>query len=105
MELEATETIRKALRNIDDLKQEWERSWEDTERAILNKIEFTQIMIEKNQINRDLDLLLKEVDLRRNNITLNFENIQRGLATFHNITENMDVNNLDFYVTYLLWSN
>lgn len=102
MELEATETIRKALRNIDDLKQEWERSWEDTERAILNKIEFTQIMIEKNQINRDLDLLLKEVDLRRNNITLNFENIQRGLATFHNITENMDVNNLDFYVTHLL---
>lgn len=102
MELEATETIRKALRNIDDLKQEWERSWEDTERAILKKIEFTQIMIEKNQINRDLDLLLKEVDLRRNNITLNFENIQRGLATFHNITENMDVNNLDFYVTHLL---
>lgn len=95
MELEATETIRKALRNIDDLKQEWERSWEDTERAILNKIEFTQIMIEKNQINRDLDLLLKEVDLRRNNMTLNFENIQRGLATFHNITENMDVNSLD----------
>ena len=91
MESEASESIRGVLRNLEELKQEWEANWEDTERCILSKIESTQILMEKNQIDRDLDLLQKEVDHRRNNLTLTYELIQRGLATFHDITENMNV--------------
>lgn len=57
----------------------------------MSKIEYTQIMIEKSQINRDLDLLCKEIDTRRNNVTLNYDTIQRALTSFHDITENMNV--------------
>lgn len=91
IELEATDAIRNMLLNIEELKREWERTWEDIEQMILLRIERTQIMIEKNHIERDLDLLLKEIEHRRNNLTLSNDYIKQSLASFHDITENMNV--------------
>ena len=91
IELEATDAIRNMLLNIEELKREWERTWEEIEHMILLRIERTQIMIEKNHIERDLDLLLKEIEHRRNNLALSNDYIKQSLASFHDITENMNV--------------
>lgn len=88
----ASDAIRKMLRSIDELKREWEHNWEEIERAILTRIDTTQIMIEKSHIERDLELLYKEIEHRRVNASLNSEQIQRSLTSFHDITENLNVN-------------
>jgi hypothetical protein len=75
----------------EEKKRGWEKAWEEREQALKRKLETCQIMIEKNQIMRDLELLFKEVELRSTNIGKTFEQVQRGVHCFHEITENMAV--------------
>jgi len=51
-------------------------------------------MAEKGQINRDLDLLLNEIEHRRKNTGGTFEQVERNAENFRDITENMAVSGL-----------
>lgn len=99
------------LTKADERKRAWEKAWEERERALKRKLETCQVLIEKNQINRDLDLLFKEVELRSENIGYSFEEVQSSFETFHEITENMTVLKMILYklkccfiklITYML---
>ena len=61
------------------------------EKCFKRKLETIQIINEKSQINRDLDMLDNEVEHRRSNIGTNVEQVQRNVETFCEITENMNV--------------
>ena len=48
-------------------------------------------MIEKTQINRDLDLLLNEVEHRKKTTGTSFDQVEKNHESFHDISENMTV--------------
>jgi hypothetical protein len=90
-EAEATDAVSKLLSKTDERKRTWERAWEEREQALIRKLETCQIMIEKSQINRDLELLIKEIETRKKNVGSSYELIQRDLHNFTSISENMNV--------------
>ncbi len=83
--------MRKLLVKIEDQKHLWEHACKDRERKLKRKLETCQITIEKNQINRDLDLLFKEIDHRKRTEAMTYEQAQQNLKNFHDITENMSI--------------
>jgi len=83
--------VRKLLVKIEDEKTVWENAWRDRECKLKRKLETCQITIEKNQINRDLDLLLKEIEHRKRTEAMTYEQAQQNLKNFHDITENMSI--------------
>lgn len=86
-----TDAVRKLLAKIEERKTQWEKAWEEREKALKRKLETFQIIIEKNQINRDIDLLFNEVENRKKNIGTTYEQAQRSLLSFNEITENMTI--------------
>ena len=90
-ETEAIEPIRKFLAQIEERKKAWEKAWEDRDKCIKRKLETIQILGEKSQITRDLDLLVSEVEHRKKNVGSNLEQIQRNIECFSEITDNMNV--------------
>ena len=89
---QASDAVRKLLNRISEMKRVWEGLWDKKEKAIKRNLETCQIMIEKNQINRDLDLLLNEIEHRKKNTGSNFEQVEKNAENFKDITENMTVN-------------
>lgn len=81
------------MTRTEEHKRSWERAWEDKQRALKKKLELCQVMIEKNQIMRDLDMLLNEIARKRSSIGHSYEFVQRDLKNFHQFTENMNVFN------------
>ena len=69
----------------------WEHAWEERDHTLKRKLETCQIIIEKNQINRDLDLLFKEIEHRQKTEAMTYEQAQQNLKNFHDITENMSI--------------
>lgn len=84
-------SVLKFLSKMEEHRLTWERSWSERERALIRKIETCQIIIEKSQINRDLEMLMKEIETRRKNIGTSYELIQRDLMNFASISENLNV--------------
>lgn len=84
-------SVLKFLSKMEEHRLTWERSWSERERALIRKIETCQIIIEKSQINRDLEMLMKEIETRRKNIGTSYEMIQRDLMNFASISENLNV--------------
>lgn len=95
---QASDAVRKLLNRISEIKRVWEGLWEKKEKSIKRNLETCQIMIEKNQINRDLDLLLNEIDHRKKNTGSNFEQVEKNAENFKDITENMTVRILNYIV-------
>lgn len=90
--MEATESIRQVLSQIEVDRRKWERILQEREIWIIRRIEKSQIIIERNQISNDLELLYKEVEHRKANLGSTIEHIQRSITAFHDISENMNVN-------------
>ena len=88
---DASEGIQNLLKILEEREKEWENLWEDRERAINRKIETFQLISERTQIMRDIELLSKEIEHRKKNIGTNYEQVHRSIETFHDITENMNV--------------
>ena len=83
--------MRKVLVKIDDQKRAWEQAWIERDRKLKRKLETCQLSIERNQINRDVDLLLKEIEHRKRTEAMTYEQAQQNLKNFHDITENMSI--------------
>lgn len=79
------------LTRTEEHKRSWERAWEEKQRALKKKLELCQIMIEKNQIYRDLEMMFNEINHKRATLGHNYELTQMNLKNYHNLTENMSV--------------
>lgn len=79
------------LTRTEEHKRSWEKAWEEKQKALKRKLEHCQVMIEKNQIIRDLDLLMNEIEHRKSNIGHTYEQAQQSYNSFHDISENMNV--------------
>ena len=84
-------SVLKFLSKLEEHRLTGERTWSEREKALIRKIETCQIIIEKSQINRDLEMLMKEIETRRKNIGTSYELIQRDLMNFASISENLNV--------------
>lgn len=91
-ESEAIEPVRKILHQLDERRKLLLKNWDEKEKLFKRKLETIQIMNERNQINRDLDLLMQEVENRKKKIGTTVEQVQRNVETFSEITDNMNVN-------------
>jgi hypothetical protein len=79
------------LHRISDQHVNWEKLWQEKKRALRQRIETIQVLNEKSKINRDLDLLLNEVEHRKRKIGETYEEAQANLANFQDICSNMAV--------------
>ena len=93
---EGAEEVRRLLEQIGEMRRQWEECWEKRSGELRRSIEIGQMRGEKGQINRDLDLLLNEIDHRRKNAGNSFEQVERNAESFRDITENMAVSHCDF---------
>ncbi len=69
----------------------WEKLWQEKERALRQRIETIQVLTERNKINRDLDLLFKEIEHRKRNLGETYEEAQANLANFQDLCSNVAV--------------
>lgn len=79
---------------INEQKIDWDRAWHQRDKAWRRKCETMQLQVEKNKIDRDLDLLLGEVNKRKRNVGTTYEEIQNDLQNFQDICQNMTVGKL-----------
>lgn len=86
-----SETVRKLMKKTEGNKMSWEKGWEEKQMSLKRRLETCQIMVEKNQIDRDLDLLLNEIEHRAQNLGHNLEQAQHCLLNFYDITDNLNV--------------
>jgi len=83
--------VRRLVGRVGEMRRAWQAMWEERERALRRGVESGQIMAEKGQISRDLDLLMNEIEHRRKNTGGTFEQVERNAENFRDITENMAV--------------
>ncbi len=79
------------MSKTDEKKKSWEKAWEEREKALKNKLEICQIMIEKTKIDRDLDLLFNEIENRKQTAFTSHDNVQQSINNYHVVAENMRV--------------
>jgi hypothetical protein len=78
--------LRNALCKIEHEKLEWEKKWDDRYKFLCSKLETEQVLSEKDRILNDLDLLIKEIELRKNLIETSnsFKNTTKIEDLVHN---------------------
>ena len=72
---QASEAVRQHLGRVHELKRVWEQVWERREKALRRCIETSQIVGERSQIDRDLDLLLNEIEHRKRHAGSSYEQV------------------------------
>jgi len=89
--------LRRLMARVGEMRKCWERMWEKKDKELRRCVESGQIMVEKGQIIRDLDLLANEVEHRRKNAGNSFEQVEKSAGNFRDITDNMTVSG-SFYL-------